>query len=89
MSNRKVTYIVIAHEAFKDPFFETITIEEGEDIHDAIHNFYYDLHHNGDYDEGENPTIYTDFVLKVNNEHNIQHVHGVDVTYELPEGDYE
>ena len=36
MSNRKVTYIVIAHEAFKDPFFETITIEEGADLHDAI-----------------------------------------------------
>ena len=43
MSNRTVTYIVIAHEAFKDVFFETITIEEGEDLHDAIHNLYYDF----------------------------------------------
>ena len=88
MSNGKVTYIVIAHEAFKDPFFETITIEEGEDIYDAIHNFT-TTYTTTVTTMRVRTTIYTDFVLKVNNEHNIQHVHGVDVTYELPEGDYE
>jgi len=84
----KRTYIVIAHEAFNETFYETLTVEDGQCLETAIEEMLHDLVRNGDYDDGDPYEIYTDLVLRIIDEHQVEDV-GVSVMIESREGDHE
>tara|TARA_B100000902_G_C27260167_1_gene890242 strand:+ start:97 stop:366 length:270 start_codon:yes stop_codon:yes gene_type:complete len=82
------TYIIVAHEAFKETFYETITIEDGEDVETAVEAKLQELVDNSDLDDGDSYEIYSDMVLKIIDAHQVQYI-DVHVKLESMEGDYE